>query len=342
MNRGRFIRSGLLMALFTTLVVAGVTGVLQAAGEPTWSPAWEEGLSEAKERNCPVLLLAPFKRGTLAPCVFPKVFNDPEVVKMCEQFVCFLADDQRFKEIDTMYAAKYVKPDSGKYGALQVIFCKADGTELEKLRLVSNAPKGKLIDNMKIALKDYADIIPKAEYESANALRQRAELMRSLGDYAGAIKEYKELAKKTAKLKFVEEAKKKPDELEEEAAGKVEEAGQHLSGVLQEEKKEGLNKLEIYYLGMKGLKAYAKVKEYLVEAKKDKDLKEQHSAARKNAKAFEQFAKGELAYLEGKYKDAVKAYKKITDSYEETSYYDRAKERIQEIMDKLNPKKTTP
>jgi hypothetical protein len=329
------------MALLAALAVLGLPGVLRA-GEPTWSPAWEAGLTEAKERNCPMLLLAPFKRGTLAPCVFPKVFNDPEVVKMCEQFVCFLADDQRFKEIDTIYAAKYVKPDSGKYGALQVIFCKSDGTELEKLRLVSDAPKSKLIDNMKIALKDYADIIPKSEYDSANALRQRAELMRSLGHYANAIDDYKELAKKTTKLKFVGEAKNKPEELEKEAAEKVEEAGGHLSGVLQGEKKEGLNRLEVYYIGMKGLKAYAKVKEYLVEAKKDKDLREQHSAARKNAKAFEQFVKGEVAYLEGKYKDAAKLYKKITDSYEETGYYDKAKERLTEIMDKLNPKKTTP
>jgi hypothetical protein len=318
-----------------------VARVLQA-GEPKWSPEWEAGLKEAQERKCPVLLLAPFKRGTLQPCVFPKVFNDPAVIKMCEKFVCFLADDQRFPKVDTMYAAKYVKPDSGKYGSLQVIFCKSDGTELEKLRLVSNAPKGKLIDNMKIALKSYPDIIPKSEYETVNSLRERAELMRSLGDYAGAIKEYKELAKKSSKLKFVEEAKKKPEELEKEAAEKVEEAGGHISGIVEEEKKEGLKKLEVYYLGMKGLKAHAKVKKYLVEAKKDKHLRQHYSWARKNAKAFEQYVKAELALLKDDYRAAVKAYKKITKSYEDSEYYDRAKERIKEIVDKLTPKKTTP
>ncbi len=340
MNKDRFVGSGT-MVLLAALVVLGAAEVLQAA-EPKWSPAWEEGLKEAEERKCPVLLVAPFKRGTLQPCVFPKVFNDPEVVKMCEKFACFLADDHRFVEIDKMYAAKYVKADSGKYGSLQIIFCKTDGTEIEKLRLVTNAPKGKLLDNMKIALKSYPDVIPKSEYETVNSLRKRAELMRSLGDYAGAIKEYKELAKQSSKLKFVEEAKKKPEELEKEAAGKVEEAGQHLSGIVEEEKKEGLKKLEIYYLGMKGMKTYAKLKEYLVEAKKDKNLRQHHSWARNNAKAFEQYVKAELALLENDYKAAVKAYKKITKSYEDSEYYDKAKERIKEIVDKLSPKKTTP
>jgi hypothetical protein len=322
--------------------------------EPNWAPEWKAGLEEAKERNCPVIIVAPFKRGTFQPSVFPNVFNDSEVIKFCNRFVCFFADDKRFPKVDTIYAAKYVKPDSGKYGSLQVILCKPDGTEVDKLRLTGSVPKGKLLDNMKRILKSYPSVITKAQYESCKALKEKAELLHILGAYAEAIKTYEELAKKKIKLKFVKEAKDKPKELKKEAAEKVEEAAKALSGDDAEKKKEAIKNLHTYNYGMKGLKVKStgdpkktlpqRIRDLLAEARKDGALRADYNSALKDAKALEKYIQAETAYLAGNYKKAMKAYKKIIRTYDETEYYDMAKSRIQEIIEKLTPKKdsTTP
>jgi len=312
------------------------------AAEPDWSPGWEEGLEEAKERNCAIIILAPRKTGTMDPCIFPEVFNDAEVVRLSGRFVCLLADDRRFPKVDTLYAARFVKPDSGKYGDLQVIFCTPDGTEVDKMRLFRNVGKAKLVDNMKIMINRHPGEVTRKEYLSCKARRDRAELLRNEGAYAQAIEEYEELAESKAKLKLVEEAKGKPEELKKEAAAKVEEAGKLLESDDAEDKKQAITLIYIYFYGMKRMEPHKKVQELLDKAKKDGSIRKEYSLAGKTAKAFEQFIKAELAYQKGDYKKAVTVYKKITRSYEDTRYYDRAKERIQEIVRKLTPEKTTP
>ena len=89
-------------------LLALLWGRTALAAEPAWCGEWDAGLQEAGERNCPVILVAPFKRGTFAPSMFPEAFKDPQVVKLCERFVCFYADHERFPKIDTLYAAKFV------------------------------------------------------------------------------------------------------------------------------------------------------------------------------------------------------------------------------------------
>ena len=102
---------------------------------------------------------------------------------------------------------------------------------------------------------------------------------------------------------------------------------------------------------MKGLKTKSagdekktlpqRVRELLADAKKIGALRADYNRALKEAKALEKFVEGEVAYLGGDYKKAMKAYKKIARTYDETGYYDRAKERIEEIVRKFTPKKST-
>ena len=325
-------------------LLALIVPTVAAGAEPDWSSEWKAGLEEAKERNCPIIIVAPFKRGTFKPATFPTAFNDPAIIKLCDRFVSFYADDARYPNVDTVYAAKYVKPDSGKYGSLQVIICKSDGTEFEKLRLTDLVTKTKLVKNMNTALKSYREAISRQEYRLCAALRDRAELLRSLGAYAEAIRNYEQLAKMNSRLKFVKAAEKRSEEVEKEAVQKVEEAAKILAEGDAEQKKDAVKRLHIYSYGMKKLDIHGKVRDLLAQAKKDKALSEEYGRSAKNAKAFEQFIKGELAYFEGNYKDAMSAYRRITRSYDETEYYDMAKVRIQEIVDKLTPKKksTTP
>jgi hypothetical protein len=341
---GGVLRAGAGRMLFALAVsVALLAPGLAAAGEPVWTADWDEGIEEAKERDCPIVMVAPFKRGTLEPSVFPTVFNDPDVVGLSQRFVCFLADDKRYAKIDTLYAARFVKPDSGKYGSLQVIFCKPDGTEVEKLRLTGDAPKGKVVQNMTAMLKDHPGAISKAEYASCRELKDRAEHLRGLGAYADAVEAYEELGKKKSKLKLVEQAAGKPDELRKEAAEKVEALAAALAGDDADKKKEAIKQLCIYDAGMKGLDAHERVKELLEEVRKDSSVRAEYSQAQKNAKAFEKFAAAEVAFLKGDYKSAAKEYKRIlVRMYETTDYYDRAKDRIQEIIKLLTPQDTTP
>ena len=341
------------LLLLAAVFFAAFPGLAYGA-QPAWNSDWKEGLQEAKERNCPVILVAPLKRGTMAPSIFPDTFKDTDVIKLCTRFVCFYADADKYPAIDTLYAAKFVESDSGKYGSHQVIFCKPDGTELKKLRLWGAVTKAKVIKNMKSALRGYNRSITSQQYASCKALRDRAELLRGLGAYTEAVKAYEELAKKESEIRFVKEAAGKPAELKKEAAGKVEEAAKALAEGDPQQKAQAVKNLHIYFYGMKRLDAKAagdpektlhqRVRDLLALAKKDRALKAQYSLGQKTAKAFEQFVKAELAFLDGNFKSAMKYYKKITRSYDETDYYDRAKARIQEIVRKFTPEKksTTP
>lgn len=343
------------LQLCAVLAVFAVTFPALAWGaEPDWSPDWKAGLEEAKERNCPIIVVAPFKRGTMAPSIFPDVFKDADIIKLSARFVCFYADAERYAEIDTYYAAKFVNSDTGRYGSHQVIFCKPDGTEMEKLRLWAGVTKGKVTKNMKAALARFTSAISSQQYSSCKTLRDRAELLRGLGAYTEAVKAYEELAQKKSEIRFVKEAKDKPAKLKKEAAGKVEEAAKALKEGDPQQKAQALRNLHIYFYGMKKLDAKAaddpektlhqRVRDLLALAKKDKALKTQYRLGQKTAKAFEQFVKAELAFLDGNYKSAMKYYRKITRSYDETEFYDSAKARIQEIVRKFTPEKksTTP
>lgn len=334
-------RTAKFLALSAVCLLAAAFAAPVRAGEPDWAEDWDAGLKEAQERNCPVILVAPRKMGTFKPSIFPELFRDKDIVALSDNFVCFYAEAERYGKIDTVYAARYVKPDKGRYGSHQVILCKPDGAELEKLRLFDIVPKDKVIKNMKTALKGYPGVITKREYRLCSSLRDRAELFRELGAYSDAIETYKLLAKKKSGLEFVKEAQGKPEALAKEAAEQVAQAAKALSEGSAQEKKEALAKLHIYQYGMKKLDCHKKVKDALDAAKKDGKLREDYNRALKNAKAFEQFVRGEQAFLEGDYKSAMKAYKRITRGYGETQYYDKAKARIQEIVDKLTPPKPT-
>lgn len=309
--------------------------------EPKWASDWDAGLAEARERKCPIIVVAPFKRGTHKPCIFPIIFNDLDVIRVCDRFVCFLADDARYSTVDTVYAAKYVKPAFGKYGSLQVVFCKPDGTEIEKLRLKDSIPKGKLLENMNMMLVSYPSVISKSAYDSCKKLAQGAELMRSLGAYTQAIKAYEKLAKKKVDIQLVKDAGTKPEMLKKEAAQKVEEAAKSLAEGNEEEKREALERLHVYNRGMKKLKLHSKVKDLLARTKKETSLKTAYNRAQKAGRAFELFVRAENACLASDYRKAMKTYRRIVRTYDETVYYDKAKKRIREIVEKFAAKKVT-
>ena len=318
---------------------AAVTLARAAAAEPDWSPGWEEGLKEAAERACPIIMVAPFKGGTLKPGIFPEVFNDPDVIKLSELCVCFYADDRRYPKLDTVYAARFVRSSAGKYGTLQVIFCKTDGTEVEKLRLSGDAPKEKVVAGMRALLKDYPAAVPRPQYLPCKALLVRARVLHSLEAYGESVETYEQLARVKSELRFVKDAGNAAGLLREEAARKVEDAAKELSADDPQRRAEAMMKLHVYSRGMKGLDCHSRVRELLSQAQKDPGLRSAFNAAEKSARAFELVVKGEVAFLDGRYKDAARLYGRVEREFRDSRYIERAKERLKELSEKLAPAK---
>jgi tetratricopeptide (TPR) repeat protein len=307
----------------------------QPKNQPKWETDWKRGLEEAKERKVPILIVIPSRQGSQGPIIYPKVLDDAQVVQACENFVCFIADDKRFPEIEKRIAAEYHKGKYGFYGQqLQIIFCRPDGEELEKYHLVGDINRGQVTTAMTEVLKLYPDAVPKSKFDKCRKLRDLAELFRTELAFGFAIKKYKELAEQKVKLEMVELAADKEKELLEEASKKIEEAEKLLGSQDEVDRREAFKRLVRLKVGTEGFKEQQeKVIELIGKAKQDASIKSTVDEAGNYERAFREFLKAEEEFLDGDLQKAYGIYKRITKNFGRTEFAERAEKRAKEIED---------
>ena len=329
----------MLRLLVPLVFVSLLLGSLFAA-EPKWQKDWNRGLEEAVERKVPILIVIPNRRGSQGPIIFPKLLTNKQVLELCDKFVCFIADDARFPEIEKRIAAFYHKGKFGFYGQkLQFVFCKPDGEELEKYRLVGDVKRGQLTKTMMEVLKLYPEAVPKSEFEKCRRLRDLAEMFRKELIYNEAIKKYKELAERKVELEMVELAKDKEKELLDGLEKVIEEVKKMLTSGSEADKKEAARRLVRLKVGTKGLKQHRLVIELLKKAKEDDAVKGIAKGLTSLERALKKFIKAEELFCEGNLRKAYGEYKEIVRKYRQTGFVERAKERMEEIEALLAPKK---
>ncbi|MCX7702636.1 MAG: hypothetical protein N2234_00820 [Planctomycetota bacterium] len=103
-------------AVLLILWIVPLLGQEQPKNQPKWAEDWKRGLEEAKERKVPILIVIPSRAGSQGPIIYPKVLDDAQILQASENFVCFIADEKRFPDIEKRIAAEYHKGKFGFYG----------------------------------------------------------------------------------------------------------------------------------------------------------------------------------------------------------------------------------
>ncbi len=329
------LRTALIAVAIAAAAAAAAQGRRPRGPQPDWQKDWDKALEEARERKVPLLVVIPKRQGSGGPIYYPKQLSDKTVYALTQNFVCLIADDARFPEIEKRIAVEYHKGKFGMYGQkLQFVFCKPDGTELEDCHLAGDISVAELTRTMQKVLRMYPKAISRTKFLKCRSLRARAEIYRKELIFSKAIELYRDLAKEKVDLEMVKEAEDMPEKLLQELKEKLAETEKLASGGA-DDKREAVRRLVALKVGCereRELKEYyEKAKSLLDGLKTDPDVSPTARKANMWERALKQYLKAEERFHKGDLKKALSAYKKILKNYRDTDYADRAKQRMKEI-----------
>ncbi len=289
----------------------------------------QEAFKEARERQCPVFLCV-CDQAFSGNWAEPGEFCNEDVKKMAKYFVILVSHPTY--PVPFKWAERYARRAGEQDDDTNIYeFFDCNGSHMSKYSMRKGASSVHLVKIMKKILKEKGKGASFSEYRTIKPEFEKANKILDVGWYSEAYKIFERLAKKKykpappivlASREKLKEITSKVSELFEEIKEKIE----------QGEKVEALVELRILRARASRLKIGTQLLNATVALAKDKAItSDDKKKAQDEGKACGVFLKGEGYAANGDDKKAKNYFERVTKNYKDTSFAEKAKERIAEL-----------